>query len=62
MTRAMQAEGTVMLYVSDSVRSAHPIQRDIMKQLRSGTHRPETVMKHFTLFLALSLTSTCSDK
>lgn len=52
-----QAEGTVLYHITSSIRRGHPMGKDVMKALRTGTQLPDVMLSPFTVYLALSLTS-----
>ena len=48
--------GMVLYHVSQALNKGHPIQRDVMKLLRSAVQSPDLVLHTFVLFLALAMT------
>ena len=53
-----QSEGTVIYHLIHAIRMGHPVAKDILKLLKSGSQLPECVLHNrFVLFLALALAS-----
>lgn len=53
-----QSEGTVIYHLIHAIRMGHPVEKDILKLLRSGSQLPEYVLHNrFVLFLSLALAS-----
>merc|ERR1719376_224092 len=53
-----QSEGTVVFHLVHAIRMGHPIERDVLKLLKSGAQLPQVVTQNrFVLFVSLAMAS-----
>jgi len=46
-----QSESTIIYHISQAIKMGHPVGKEILKMIRSGTQIPEIIFGHFTLYL-----------